>query len=357
MAAHLDTGPAPSGAEPAAAGLAAASGEVPAARPHFLRRFLLRPEAGGAISALVVFIFFAVLAGQNGFLTVLGTADWLDTASELGIIAVPIGMLMIAGEFDLSIGSVVGASSMIVAICAGYYSLSPWVGVGLAFAAAAGIGFVNGLIVVWTKLPSFIVTLATMLMITGGMLGISIALTGSTSISAIATGSAAVLFTSKWQELHVSILYWLVLTAIATWVMQRTPFGNWVYATGGNGTTARLAGVPLERVKVILFMCSSLGAALAGTIETLTFQNGNITLGSAYVFTGIAASVIGGILLTGGYGSPVGSVFGSLTYGIVSMGVFFLGWNADLTELFIGLLLLLAVLANHRLRLIAMGRE
>src|SRR5207237_1291840 len=148
MATHLDTGPAPKGAEPPASGLSAGAGETPARRPHFLRRFLLRPEAGGAISALVVFTFFAVLAGQNGF---------------------------------------------------------------------------------WTKLPSSIVPLAPMLMVTGGMLGISIALTGSTSISAIASGSAAVLFTSKWQEFHVSILYWLVLTAIATWVMQRTPFGNWVY--------------------------------------------------------------------------------------------------------------------------------
>lgn len=139
--------------------------------------------------------------------------------------------------------------------------------------------------------------------------------------------------------------------------MQRTPFGNWVYATGGNQQTARLAGVPINRVKIILFVCTALGAALTGILETLTFQNGNITLGSQYVFTGIAACVIGGILLTGGYGSPVGTVSGALTYGIVSLGVFFLGWNADLTEFFIGLLLLLAVLANHRLRQMAMGRD
>jgi simple sugar transport system permease protein len=298
-----------------------------------------------------------ILAGQNGFLTVLGTADWLDTASELGIIAIPIGLLMIAGEFDLSVGSVVGATSMIVAIFGGYYQVSQWVGVLLGFVVAGLIGLINGLIVTRTRLPSFIVTLATMLMITGGMLGISIALTGSTSISAAQSGSTAIVFAFKWQELHVSILYWLALTVLAAYVMQRTPFGNWVYATGGNAVAARLAGVPLERVKVVLFICTSLAAGLVGTIETLSFQNGNITLGSAYVFTGIAASVIGGILLTGGYGSPIGTVFGALTYGIVSMGVFFLGWNADLTELFIGLLLLLAVLANHRLRLIAMGRE
>ncbi len=326
-------------------------------RDRLLRRFLLRPEAGGVISVVVVYAFFAVMAGHNGFLTTLGTASWLDTASELGIIAIPMGMLMIAGEFDLSVGSVVGAASMIVAIVSGYYGLSPWLGVGLAFLFSALIGLANGLIVVWTKLHSFIVTLATMLMVLGGMLGISVALTGSTSISAMPSGSAGMLFASKWMEFHVSIIYWILLTIVASQVMQRTPFGNWVYATGGNQQTARLAGVPINRVKIILFVCTALGAALTGILETLTFQNGNITLGSQYVFTGIAACVIGGILLTGGYGSPVGTVSGALTYGIVSLGVFFLGWNADLTEFFIGLLLLLAVLANHRLRQMAMGRD
>ena len=124
--------------------------------------------------------------------------------------------------------------------------------------------------------------------------------------------------------------------------------------------TARPRGLPAcrsARVKIMLFICTALGAVLTSTLQTLTFQNGNVTLGSQYVFTGIAASVIGGVLLTGGYGSPLGTVSGALTYGIVSLGVFFLGWNADLTEFFIGLLLLLAVLANHRLRLMAMGRE
>jgi simple sugar transport system permease protein len=317
---------------------------------------LLRPEAGGVVSALAVFLFFAIAAGQNGFLSPLGTANWLDTASDLGIIALPIGMLMIGGEFDLSVGAVVGASSMVVAICTGYYSLDPWIGVALAFVIAALIGFINGVIVVRTKLPSFIVTLATMLMVTGSALGVSIALTGSSSLSATPSGLSGVVFAGNIQQFHVSIVHWIVLTLIASYVMQRTAFGNWVYATGGNEQTARLAGVPVARVKIILFICVSLAAALSAVNETLTFQNGNITLGSQYVFTGIAAAVIGGVLLTGGYGSPVGTVFGSLTYGIVSLGVFFLGWNADLASFFIGLLLLLAVLANHRLRQLAMGR-
>ena len=328
----------------------------PARRRGLLMNALLRPELGGAVSALLVFIFFAVAAGQNGFLSPLGTANWLDTAADLGIVALPVGMLMIGGEFDLSVGSVVGAASMIVAICSGYYSLNPWVGVTLAFVVGAAIGAANGIIVVRTKLPSFIVTLATMLMIAGGMLGISIALTGSSSISAVPSGSAQAVFASKFMEFHISIAQWIVLSIVATYVMQRTAFGNWVYATGGSAETARLAGVPVAMVKIVLFVCTALAAVLSGVNETLTFQNGSITLGSQYVFTGIAAAVIGGVLLTGGYGSPVGTMFGALTYGIVSLGVFFLGWNTDLANLFIGLLLLLAVLANHRLRQLAIGR-
>jgi simple sugar transport system permease protein len=333
----------------------AAAVERPSRRNRWMG-LLLRPEAGGVVSALLVFAFFAIAAGQNGFLTPLGTANWLDTASDLGIIALPVGMLMIGGEFDLSVGAVVGGCSMIVAIFSGYYSLDPWLGVIVAFLFAAAVGAANGLIVVRTRLPSFIVTLAMMLMVMGAMLGVSIALTGSSSLSAAPSGSTQAIFASNFLQFHVSIVHWLVLTAIAAYVMQRTAFGNWVYATGGNQTTARLAGVPVDRVKIILFVCTSLAAALSAINETLTFQNGNITLGSQYVFTGIAAAVIGGVLLTGGYGSPIGTVFGSLTYGIVSLGVFFLGWNADLANFFVGLLLLLAVLANHRLRQLAMGR-
>jgi simple sugar transport system permease protein len=348
--------PDPNGAAGAASAPALDDEATPRAARGRWSRFLIRPEAGGVVSAILVFAFFAVAAGQNGFLSPLGTANWLDTAADLGIIALPIGMLMIGGEFDLSVGSVVGASSMIVAICSGYYSLNPWIGVVLAFAAAGLIGLVNGLIVVRTRLPSFIVTLATMLMVTGGALGIAIALTGSSSISALTSGSAKAVFASDINQFHISIVHWLILTALASYVMQRTAFGNWVYATGGDAQAARLAGVPVARVKIILFVCTALAAALSATNETLTFQNGNITLGSQYVFTGIAGAVIGGVLLTGGYGSPIGTVFGSLTYGIVSLGVFFLGWNADLANFFIGLLLLLAVLANHRLRQLAMGR-
>lgn len=326
-------------------------------RRVFGRRLITRPETGGVIATILVFGFFATLASKNGFLSLLGTANWLGTAAELGIVAIPVGMLMIAGEFDLSVGAMVGATSISVAIATGWYSLSPWVGIAIAALIAVALGLVNGLIVVRTGLPSFIVTLASMMMLEGIALAISIGITGSSSVSAPSSGLAKILFASSWKNFSVSILWWLALLALGSWVMAKTRFGNWTYATGGNSQTARLSGVPTDRVKITLFVCTSLGAVITGSVQTLTFQNGNITLGGQLVFTGIAASVIGGILLTGGYGSPIGSAFGAATYGIISIGVFFLGWNADLTQLFIGALLLLAVLGNHRLRIFALGQK
>ncbi len=317
----------------------------------------IRPEAGGALTAIVIYIFFAIVGQGGGFDTQDATASWLTNAAELGIVAIPLSLLMIAGEFDLSVGSVVGATSITVAMTTGYFNLSPWVGIGISIVMGLVVGAINGIIVVRTKLPSFIVTLAMMLMLAGLALFVSSSVTGAASISASPTGSAKTIFAGSFHGFKTSIIFCIVILAIATYVLQRTRFGNWLFATGGSQSTARMMGVPTGRVKITLFIATSLGGVLVGIIQTLTFSNGSITLGSQYVFTGIAAAVIGGVLLTGGYGSAIGTVFGALTYGIVSLGVFYLGWDADLTQLFIGILLLIAVLTNSRLQRLAIGRS
>jgi simple sugar transport system permease protein len=321
-----------------------------------LHRLILLPEAGGLASAIVAFIIFAILAGGNGFLSRLGTANWLDGAAELGIVAIPVGTLMMAGEFDLSVGSVAGATSITIAICDGYYALSPWIGVVIAVGIGVAIGLLNGLIVVKTKLPSFIVTLASLLMVAGGALGVANAITGSSSISAQIGGSAHAVFASNFKGFDISIAWCALLAIIASWATRKARFGNWIYATGGDVQAARANGVPTDTVKVILFLCSSLGAVLVGVVETITFENGTTTLGAEFDFTAIAAAVVGGVLLSGGYGSTVGVIFGSLTYGIVSVGVYYLGWDPNLSQLFIGLFMLVAVMANNRLRQLASGR-
>ena len=325
-------------------------------RTDTLRRLFLLPELGGLVSAIVAFTIFAILAGSNGFLSQLGTANWLDGAAELAIVAIPVGTLMTAGEFDLSVGSVAGATSITIAICNGYYTLSPWVGIVIAIGVGAAVGLLNGLIVVKTKLPSFIVTLASLLMVAGGALGLANAITGSSSISAQISGPAHAVFASNFKGFDISIAWCVLVAIIATWVTRKTRFGNWLYATGGDGQAARANGVPTNTVKVVLFVCSSLGAVLVGIVETITFQNGSTTLGSEFDFTAIAAAVVGGVLLSGGYGSTIGVIFGSLTYGIVSLGVYYLGWDPNLSQLFIGLFMLVAVTANNRLRQLASGR-
>ncbi|MGN6600455.1 MAG: ABC transporter permease [Actinomycetes bacterium] len=271
--------------------------------------------------------------------------------------AVPVAMLMIAGEFDLSVGAMVGTGSICVGITTGGYGLSPWIGIVLALLIAVVVGTVNGLVVVRTGLPSFIVTLATMMMLTGAALAVSIFTTGSSNVSATSSGLSHALFASVANNFGVAVIWWLIVLLLGTWVMTRTRFGNWAYATGGNAGVARLVGVPTGLVKTVLFVATSLCAALSGVIQTLSLGNANVTLGGAYIFQAIAAAVIGGVLLTGGYGAPLGSAFGAVTYGIIATGVLLLGWNADLTQLFIGALLLTAVLANHKLRMFVMGQR
>lgn len=316
-----------------------------------------RPELGGAVAAAVAFVMFALLANGTGFLSMQGTASWLGVSAELGIVAVPVALLLVAGEFDLSVGSVAGSASVCIGLCSGYYHLSPWIGIGISILVGVLVGLLNGLIVIKTRLPSFIVTLAMLLMVYGGSLGLSNALTQSTSITVTTSGLANSIFASSWDNFPVAILWWIGLTILGGYVLQRTRFGNWVYATGGDLQAARSAGVATTYVRVALFVCSALGGVLAGIILTLITNTGTPTLASNYNLLAIAAVVIGGVLLKGGYGSVIGAFFGSITYGIVSLAVFYLGWDADLADLFIGAFLLAAVLANNVAQRIATERR
>jgi simple sugar transport system permease protein len=322
--------------------------------PARLLRTLRRPEFGALVGVIAVYAFFAVTAGGNGFLTAGGTASWINASAELGVLAVPVAMLMIAGEFDLSVGSVVGASSMIVAIGSGTYTTPLWLSIVGAVAAGATVGLINGIITIRTGLHSFIVTLASMLAVAGAALGLSRAISGSTSVSLAPWGSAQAVFGGSWNGFSVSVLWWVLVTAAAAWVLLKTTFGNWVFGTGGDVESARSAGVPTSRVKITLFMSTGAAAALVGALQTVQFNGGDVTRGQAFLFNSIVAAVIGGVLLTGGYGSAVGVFLGTMTYGIVSLGIFYTGWSTDWVQLFLGVLLAAAVLANNYFRKLAL---
>jgi simple sugar transport system permease protein len=263
---------------------------------------------------------------------------------------------MIAGEFDLSIGSILAASSMVLAVSVAKYNLPLLAGVLLALTLGLTIGFVNGVMVTKTGLPSFIVTLVTLFVLSGATLGIARILTGTTNINITKSGFLRELFAHSWHNFNISLFWWVLFGISSFWVLHRTTFGNWIFAIGGDVETARLNGVRVDTVKIRLYMFSGFSAALLGVIQTMEYSYADVTRGQAFVFNTIVASVVGGCLLTGGYGSILGVFLGSATYAIVNVGIFYTGWNTDWVQLFIGVLLLLAVLGNNLVRRFALTK-
>jgi simple sugar transport system permease protein len=329
-----------------------ATGGKPVRDVGALRRLLTRPELAAVAGSILVFAFFAVVAGDYGFLTTAGAASYLEVAAQLGIVAVPVALLMIAGEFDLSVGSMVGAAGMIIAISVSEYGLPLLVGVLLAFAVALVVGFLNGYLVIKTGLPSFIVTLGMLFALRGLTIGFARLLTGRTQIGLGDSGSGVMqtLFAGSIGDFPVSIIWWFALAVLGTYVLQRTVFGNWIFGAGGDANAARNVGVPVSRVKITLFMCTAASAALLATIQVLDAGSADVLRGTLLELQAIAASVIGGVLLTGGYGSVIGALFGALIFGMVQQGIFFTGVSTDWFQVFVGVMLLIAVMFNNVIR-------
>jgi simple sugar transport system permease protein len=321
-----------------------------------LRKLLVTPELGALIGVVGVFTFFAVQSPV--FRSARGVANWLDPASTLGIMAVAVALLMIGGHFDLSAGVMTATTALTVGIVAVEFRTSIWVGMAVALVVALAIGFLNGWLVVRTGLPSFIITLGTFLMLQGLNLGLTKLFTGTVTVGGIdeVPGYAAAewVFASRVSiagaEFRVAILWWLLVTALATWVLLRTPFGNWVFATGGDEVAARNVGVPARRTTITLFMTTSAAAWFVGTTLAvrLTSVQANTGIGQELIY--IVAAVIGGCLLTGGFGSAIGASLGALIFGMTQLGIPYLRWDADWFYFFLGAMLLLAVLANRLVR-------
>jgi simple sugar transport system permease protein len=331
-------------------------------RATMLRRLLIRPETGAVAGAIAVWIFFAIVAGDTGFLSLLGTSNYLSVAAELTIVAVPVALLMIGGEFDLSVGSMVGASGMIIAILTTKYNWNLWAAIVAALLFAAAIGYLNGLLVLRTRLPSFIVTLGTSYILLGTTTGLTVKLTGLTQVGWVLqrpTGysSAHSIFATSikisGRGFPVEILWALAIVALGTWLLLATPFGNWIFGVGGDANAARNVGVPVSRVKILLFMGTAVSACLLAAIQVITFSGADVLRGQGKEFEAIVAAVVGGVLLTGGYGSAIGALFGALIFGIVQEGIVFAGVDANWYKAFIGVILLLAVLLNTYVRKLA----
>ena len=327
-----------------------------------LRRLLVRPEMGAVGGAIVVWLFFAIVAGGSGFLTLSGAATYLEVSAQLGILAIAVALLMIGGEFDLSIGSNIGAAGMIIALLAVQFGWNLWAAMAVAMLFSLGIGFLNGYMVLKTGLPSFIVTLGSLFIVRGMTIGVTRLLTGRTQIGGMdqASGydSAHAIFASSIPiagvGFAISIVWWLALAALTTWVLLRTSFGTWIFGVGGDVQAARNIGVPVDRVKITLFMLTAAAACLVAIIQAVAFTGADVLRGQNQEFLTIIAVVVGGTLLTGGYGSAIGSVFGALIFGMVRQGIVFAGVDADWYQVFLGIMLLIAVLFNRYIRKRAM---
>ena len=332
-------------------------------RRSLAHRVLIRPETGAIIASVIAFLIFAVLGGGRGFLTMAGASTWLEIAAQVGILGVSVTLLMIAGEFDLSIGSMIGAAGMVVALGLTEFALPPLIAIALAFVIAIGVGFFNGWLVTRTGLPSFIVTLGMLFLIRGVTIGITRLVTGRTQVGGLRElieGDPFVwLFAGDIQILgagfSMSIVWWVGLTILAAYVLFRTTFGNWITGTGGNATAARNVGVPVRRVKIVLFMCTAGSAALLATIQVLSVRSADVSRGDGKELEAIITAVIGGTLLTGGYGSPIGAFFGALTLGITKQGIFFAGLGGEWYLAVLGVALLAAVLLSNFIRKRATG--
>jgi simple sugar transport system permease protein len=336
-------------------GPAADQVEAAASPGRSIGTYIRRPEMGALIGTVLVFLFFAVFGGKQ-FLTAGGVASWLNVAGELGIIAIPVGLLMISGELDLSVGSVIAASSMILAIVSGFWGLPMPIGIILALAFGVLVGLINGIIVTRTRVPSLIVTLGMNLAIVGLTLGFSRLLTNNVSVPLTADEPwKSLLGQFLFGQFQVAILWWIGVVVVVGWLVHIAKYGNWIFAIGGDLESARATGIPTNRVKIILYMSSAGAAAFVGITQTVLYNSAQVAKGQAFVFNSIIAVVIGGVLLTGGYGSVFGIVMGTLTFAIVNQGIYFTGWNADWASLILGILLLAAVLMNNTFRKMALS--
>lgn len=325
------------------------------------KRLLARPELAAALGAFVLWGFFAIVGGDP-FLSREGTAAYMNAAAPLGILAIAVALLMIGGEFDLSIGSVIGASGISIMLLTTHFGWPLWPAIGATLLLCLGIGLLNGLIVVRTGLPSFIVTLGMLFTVRGLTIATSRWLTGRTQLGGLdgvaGYESARWVFAgSPWSPFRASVIWWLGLTALATWVLHRTRTGNWILGAGGRAEAARALGIPVRRVKIGLFMTTAAAACLVGVIQAVQFTGADTLRGTLQEFWAITAVVIGGTLLRGGYGSVVGAALGAVIFGLVRLGIVMIGVNADFFQVALGVLLISAVLLNNQVSRLAAQRR
>ncbi len=302
------------------------------------------------LSLVGIIAFYAIFGGVS-LGKLFGAASWVNFAANLGIVAIPVGILMMSGELDISIGAMIPAGSMTTAILSGHYELPIAVGMLGALSVGVLVGLVNGILTVKTTVPSLIITLGTLIAMQGIILSASVLLTGNASVPLTAPDWTKFAFGQLiGGSYQVIIFWWLLLTATLAFVVHRTRYGNWVFAMGGDRESARNLGIPASGVTVILFVLSATSACFVGMCQAILFNSAQVSGGMNFIFNAIVSVVVGGVLLTGGYGSVIGIFFGTLTFAIVNQGIYFTQIDRNWSNLIIGVTLLIAVAMNEWFR-------
>jgi simple sugar transport system permease protein len=353
------------------------------------RQALIRPELGASIGTIIVFVFFLLIAGGSGMFAPEGVMNWTNVSAQFMVLAAGACLLMIAGEFDLSVGSLIGFAGIMIALLTTQAGLPVWAAIILTFIMSLALGAVNGFLVIRTGLPSFIVTLAFLYIFRGLTIWIAVRTTHRTIINGVTEKAEgdwlAPLFGGKilrgffsWAGDHnwiatytqgnragqpvvdgipMLVVWAIVLVISGHWLLTRTRFGNWIYASGGDAQAAANAGVPVKRVKILMFMLTAFCACVFATCQVMEFGSASADRGLLKEFEAIICVVIGGALLTGGYGSVIGAALGAIIFGVVQQGLFFANAESSLFRVFLGMILLIAVVMNTYIRRVITGER
>lgn len=318
---------------------------------------LLRRPAAASVLSLIGVLAFYVLIGGVDLDTLFGAASWVNYAARIGIVALPVGLLMISGEIDISIGAMIPAGAMTTAIISGYYELPIIFGILGALGLGVIVGTINGVLAVRTNVPTLIITLATLVGMQGVVLAGSKLLTGSASVPLAAPDWAKTIFGQlMFGGSHQVVILWWVIFAIVFWfILHQSRFGNWIYAIGGDRESARNAGIPVDRMTILLFIGTATSASFVGMCHAMLFNSAQVSGGMNDIFNIIVSVVVGGVLLTGGFGSVPGIFVGTLTFAIVNKGIDFTAIDRNWSNLIIGVMLLVAVAMNESFRKLALS--
>ncbi|WP_417512373.1 ABC transporter permease [Microbacterium sp.] len=287
----------------------------------------------------IVYLCFSLTAPS--FASVGNQLNILQNAAFVGIVAMAMTLVIIAGEIDISVGSAVALGSALLGVTVGQWGLP----VPLAILVVLAEGALMGAFAGWVRsrfgVPSFIVTLA----LYGALRGLALLITNAYPIP-LKDPFLVFLGSGRLLGIPVVAIAFMLVFAVIAFVATKTPFGRSVYAVGGNPEAARLSGINVARVRVLVFILTGLAAAMVGVLQSARLSSGTASIGTGVEFDAIAAVIIGGTLLSGGRGSVLGTFIGVIFITVLGNGMVLLGVNPYAQEVVRGVVVLLAVLIS-----------